>query len=58
MWWWMICISFDYAHGAGLALQRFHTKGRRRIAYLDSDQEGPATTRGVAVAAAAAQAGL
>jgi DNA-binding LacI/PurR family transcriptional regulator len=51
-------IAFDYLHGAGLALQRFQKDHRRRIAYLDSDQEGPATTRGVAVAAAAAEAGI
>ncbi|WP_159824170.1 LacI family DNA-binding transcriptional regulator [Arthrobacter sp. 9AX] len=51
-------ICFDYSYGAGLALERFQAEGRRRIAYLDSDQEGPATTRGVAVAAAAAGAGM
>ena len=51
-------ISFDYSYGAGLALQRFMSEGRRRIAYLDSDQEGTATTRGAAVAAAAAAAGI
>jgi DNA-binding LacI/PurR family transcriptional regulator len=51
-------ICFDYSSGARLALERFHAEGRRRIAYLDSDQEGPATTRGVAVAAAAADAGI
>ncbi|MGX1163399.1 LacI family transcriptional regulator [Arthrobacter sp. SLBN-100] len=51
-------ISFDYSHGARLALHRFQAGHRRRIAYLDSDQEGPATTRGVAVAAVAAEAGI
>jgi DNA-binding LacI/PurR family transcriptional regulator len=51
-------ISFDYSYGAGLALQRFQAEDRRRIAYLDSDQGSPATTRGGAVATAAAEAGI
>lgn len=51
-------ISFDYVHAARLALGHLHASHRRHIAYLDSDQEGPATTRGLAVAAAAAEAGL
>ena len=51
-------IAFDYSHGAGLALHRFQADHRRRIAYLDSNQEGPATTRGIAVAGAAAGAGI
>ncbi|MET1088253.1 MAG: LacI family DNA-binding transcriptional regulator [Arthrobacter sp.] len=51
-------ISFDYSYGAELAFGRFQAEDRRRIAYLDSDQEGPATTRGLAVAAAADAAGI
>ncbi|MEV7458190.1 LacI family DNA-binding transcriptional regulator [Arthrobacter sp. KFRI-F3372] len=51
-------ISFDYAYAAQLALERLKSVRRRRIAYLDADLEGPATTRGLAVAAAAADAGL
>lgn len=49
-------IAFDYSQGAGLALHRFRADHRRQIA--DSNQEGPATTRGIAVAAAAAGAGI
>jgi DNA-binding LacI/PurR family transcriptional regulator len=51
-------ISFDYSYGARLALDRLKTASCRHIAYLDSDQEGRATIRGVAVAAAAAEAGI
>jgi DNA-binding LacI/PurR family transcriptional regulator len=51
-------ISFDYSYGARIALERLEEVGCRRIAYLDSDQEGPATTRGTAVADAAAEAGI
>ncbi|MDR6794869.1 DNA-binding LacI/PurR family transcriptional regulator [Pseudarthrobacter oxydans] len=51
-------ISFDYAYAAQLALERLKSVRCRRIAYLDADLEGPATTRGLAVAAAAADAGL
>jgi DNA-binding LacI/PurR family transcriptional regulator len=51
-------ISFDYSYGARIALERLKVIGCREIAYLDSDQEGPATTRGRAVAAAALQAGI
>lgn len=51
-------ISFDYAYAAQLALERLKSAQCRRIAYLDADLEGPATTRGLAVAAAAADAGL
>ncbi|WP_461188208.1 LacI family DNA-binding transcriptional regulator [Arthrobacter sp. Z4-13] len=51
-------ISFDYSHGARIALERLNSVGCREIAYLDSDQEGTATTRGRAVAAAAAEAGI
>ncbi|NSX39014.1 LacI family DNA-binding transcriptional regulator [Pseudarthrobacter oxydans] len=51
-------ISFDYAYAAQLALERLKSVRHRRIAYLDADLEGPATTRGLAVAAAAADAGL
>jgi DNA-binding LacI/PurR family transcriptional regulator len=51
-------ISFDYIHAARLALERLLASQCRRIAYLDSDQEGPATTRGLAVTAAAAEAGI
>jgi DNA-binding LacI/PurR family transcriptional regulator len=51
-------ISFDYSHGVRIALERLKEAGCRQIAYLDSDQEGPATTRGRAVADAAAGAGI
>ena len=51
-------ISFDYAYAAQLALERLKSARCRRIAYLDADLEGPATARGLAVAAAAADAGL
>jgi DNA-binding LacI/PurR family transcriptional regulator len=51
-------ISFDYSSGARIALARLTKAGCRRIAYLDSDREGAATTRGRAVAAAAAEAGI
>lgn len=51
-------ISFDYSFGARSALERLKEVGCRQIAYLDSDQEGPATTRGLAVAAAAAECGI
>ena len=51
-------ISFDYAYAAQLALERLKSVRCRHIAYLDADLEGPATTRGLAVAAAAADAGL
>ncbi|MBD1540620.1 LacI family transcriptional regulator [Arthrobacter sp. S1_S22] len=51
-------ISFDYAYAAQLALERLNSAQCRRIAYLDADLEGAATTRGLAVAAAAADAGI
>ncbi|ADX74854.1 transcriptional regulator [Pseudarthrobacter phenanthrenivorans Sphe3] len=51
-------ISFDYSHAAQLALGYLLENQRRRIAYLDSDQEGPATARGKAVAVAAGAAGV
>lgn len=51
-------ISFDYAYAAQLALERLMSAPCRRIAYLDADLEGSATTRGLAVAAAAADAGI
>ena len=51
-------ISFDYSHAAGIALERLRAAQCRQIAYLDSDQEGFATARGRAVAAAAAEAGV
>jgi DNA-binding LacI/PurR family transcriptional regulator len=51
-------ISFDYSYAARTALQRLQAARCREIAYLDSDQEGPATTRGLAVVAAAAEAGI
>lgn len=51
-------ISFDYAYAAQLALERLMSAQCRRIAYLDADLEGSATTRGLAVAAAAADAGI
>ncbi|WP_104046134.1 LacI family DNA-binding transcriptional regulator [Arthrobacter sp. ZGTC412] len=52
------CISFDYSRGARIALERLREVGCRQIAYLDSDQEGRVTTRGRAVADAAAGAGI
>ncbi|MFN3925158.1 MAG: LacI family DNA-binding transcriptional regulator, partial [Pseudarthrobacter sp.] len=51
-------ISFDYAYAAQLALERLMSAQCRRIAYLDADLEGSATTRGLAVATAAADAGI
>lgn len=51
-------ISFDYAHAARLALGRLRSAQCRHIAYLDAGREGPPTTRGLAVAAAAADAGI
>jgi DNA-binding LacI/PurR family transcriptional regulator len=51
-------ISFDYAYAAQLALERLKSAQCRRIAYLDADLEGSATTRGLAVATAAADAGI
>ncbi|HEU4666189.1 MAG TPA: LacI family DNA-binding transcriptional regulator [Arthrobacter sp.] len=51
-------ISFDYPHAARLALEHLLGSQCRRIAYLDSGQEGTATTRGLAVAAAASDAGI
>lgn len=51
-------ISFDYAHAARLALERLRSAQCRQIAYLDAGQEGPPSTRGLAVAAAAADAGI
>ena len=51
-------ISFDYSYAAKLALERLLASGRQQIAYLDSDQDGTATARGLAVATAAADAGI
>jgi DNA-binding LacI/PurR family transcriptional regulator len=51
-------ISFDYSYAARTALERLQAARCREIAYLDSNQEGPATTRGLAVAAAAKEAGI
>ena len=51
-------ISFDYAYAARIALERLQSRQCRRIAYLDADQERPATTRGRAVTAAAAESGI
>ncbi|AUZ36250.1 LacI family transcriptional regulator [Arthrobacter sp. PGP41] len=51
-------ISFDYVHAARMALEHLLAAQCRQIAYLDSDEGGPATTRGLAVAAAAADAGI
>ncbi|GGI97347.1 LacI family transcriptional regulator [Pseudarthrobacter scleromae] len=51
-------ISFDYAYAAQLALERLMSAQCRRIAYLDADLEGSATTRGLAVATTAADAGI
>ncbi len=51
-------IGFDYPHAARLALDHLTTAGRHKVAFLDSDQGGPAASRGAAVAAAAAAAGL
>ncbi|MFD0047701.1 LacI family DNA-binding transcriptional regulator [Pseudarthrobacter scleromae] len=51
-------ISFDYAYAAQLALERLMSAQCRRIAYLDADLEGSATSRGLAVATTAADAGI
>ena len=51
-------IVFDYPYAAGLALDRLAATGRHKVAFLDSDQGGPAGSRGAAVAAAAAAAGI
>ena len=51
-------ICFDYPYAAGLALDHLATAGRHKVAFLDSDQRGPAGSRGAAVAAAAAAAGI
>lgn len=51
-------ISFDYRHAARLGLQRLLAIGRTGIAYLDSAQGGPATSRGDAVEAVAEQLGV
>lgn len=51
-------ISFDYPHAARLALNHLTARGCRSIAYLDSNQGGPAAGRGAAVASMAAEAGI
>ncbi len=51
-------ISFDYPYAARLALDHLVSAGRTDIAYLDSDQGGPAASRGTAVATVAAGAGI
>lgn len=51
-------ISFDYPYAARLALDHLSAAGRRKIAFLDSDQGGPAASRGAAVAAVVAEAGI
>ncbi|ELT42648.1 LacI family DNA-binding transcriptional regulator [Arthrobacter nitrophenolicus] len=51
-------IGFDYPYAAGLALDHLASTGRHKVAFLDSDQGGPAGSRGAAVAAAAAAAGI
>jgi DNA-binding LacI/PurR family transcriptional regulator len=51
-------ISFDYAHGARLALERLVAVGCGHIAYLDSGREGLLSARGAAVAGVAEQLGI
>ncbi|TLM81527.1 LacI family DNA-binding transcriptional regulator [Pseudarthrobacter sp. NamE5] len=51
-------ISFDYPHAARMAVDRLLGGQRRRVAYLDSGQEGTPTSRCSAVAAAAGEAGI
>lgn len=51
-------ISFDYPHAARLALDHLLSTGRSRLAFLDSNQGGPAASRGAAVAAVAADLGV
>lgn len=51
-------ISFDYHHAARQALDYLVHSGRTRIAFLDSDQGGPAASRGTAVAAVAVELGI
>lgn len=51
-------ISFDYHYAARLALNHLVSLGCRKIAYLDSDQGGPAGGRGAAAAAVAAGIGI
>jgi DNA-binding LacI/PurR family transcriptional regulator len=51
-------ISFDYPYAARLAMDHLVSDGRSDIAYLDSDQGGPAASRGSATAAVAAEAGI
>ncbi|MEQ7740010.1 hypothetical protein, partial [Escherichia coli] len=51
-------ISFDYPHAARLALDHLHATGRKKIAFLDSDQGGAAGSRGAAAAAVADELGI
>jgi DNA-binding LacI/PurR family transcriptional regulator len=51
-------IAFDYPYAARLALDHLVAAGRSSIVFLDSDQSGPAASRGAAVATVAAEAGI
>ncbi|MHC6228854.1 LacI family DNA-binding transcriptional regulator [Arthrobacter sp. MMS24-T111] len=51
-------ISFDYRHAARLALARLAARGCTNVAFLDSDQGGPAGSRSAAAAAVAEEAGM
>jgi DNA-binding LacI/PurR family transcriptional regulator len=51
-------ISFDYPYAAKLALDHFLSRGRKKIAFLDSDHGGPSGSRGSAAAAVADGLGI
>lgn len=51
-------ISFDYHHAARLALAHLASRGCANIAFLDSDQGGPAGSRSAAAAAVAQETGV
>ncbi len=51
-------IAFDFHHAARLGLTHLVSRGCRNIAFLDSDQGGPPSSRSAAAAAVAADAGM
>ena len=51
-------ITFDYPYAARLALDRLISTGRKKIAFLDSDEGGATGSRGAAAAAVANELGL
>jgi len=51
-------IAFDFHHAARLALAHLASRGCRNIAFLDSGQGGPPSSRSAAAAAVAAEAGI